>query len=64
MNAEPQKSEQHQDGEGASGTRTASPAKQQAFTAFDSKLALTVHLMEQVCDPAEPFARIPAIAFQ
>ena len=51
MNVEPQQGEQRQDGEGAGGTRSAPPGKQQAFTAFDSPRALTVNLMEQVCDP-------------
>jgi RNA-directed DNA polymerase len=51
MNVEQQKSEEHQDGGGASGTRVPPPARQQAFTAFDSPRALTVNLMEQICDP-------------
>ena len=51
MNVEQQKGEQHQDGSGTSGTRATPPGRQQAFTAFDSTRALTVHLMEQVCDP-------------
>jgi RNA-directed DNA polymerase len=50
MNVEQPKSAQHH-GEDAGGTRSPSPGSQQSFTAFDSQRALTVHLMEQVCDP-------------
>lgn len=51
MNAEQQKGDQHH-GEGpADGIRTTPPGRQQAFAAFDQQRALTVHLMEQVCDP-------------
>jgi len=51
MNGEQQKGEEHQGGDWTSGTRATPPGRQQAFTAFDSQRALTVNLMEQVCDP-------------
>jgi RNA-directed DNA polymerase len=41
--------ERHGDG-GAGGTRSSAHGRQQASTAFDSQRALTVSLMEQVCD--------------
>jgi RNA-directed DNA polymerase len=51
MNVEQQKSEQHHgDGE-TGGTRSTAHGPQQAFTTFDQQRALTVNLMEQVCDP-------------
>lgn len=51
MSAERQKGdERHGDG-GANGTRPTAHGSQQAFTAFDQQRALTVNLMEQVCDP-------------
>lgn len=50
MSAEQQKGDQRHGG-GAGGTRFTTPGRQQAFTAFDQQRALTVHLMEQVCDP-------------
>jgi RNA-directed DNA polymerase len=50
MNVEQPKSNEHQ-GEDAGGTRFPSHGSQQSFTAFDSQRALTVNLMEQVCDP-------------
>jgi RNA-directed DNA polymerase len=42
--------EQHGDG-GAGGTRSSEPEEQQTSTAFLQQRALTVNLMEQVCDP-------------
>ena len=42
--------ERHGDG-GAGGTRSSAHGRQQASTAFDPQRALTVSLMEQVCDP-------------
>ena len=51
MDAEQQKGdERHGDG-GAGGTRSPEHGPQQAFTAFERQRALTVNLMEQVCDP-------------
>jgi RNA-directed DNA polymerase len=51
MNVEQQKGEQHHgDGE-TGGTCPAAHGRQQAFTTFDQQRALTVNLMEQVCDP-------------
>ena len=51
MDAERQKGQQHHGDEGADGTRFPEHGRQQAFTAFDQTRALTVSLMEQVCDP-------------
>jgi RNA-directed DNA polymerase len=51
MNVEQQKGDKHHGGEGAGGTRSTPHGRQQAFTAFDQQRALTVSLMEQVCDP-------------
>src|SRR5271170_1336245 len=51
MNAEQQKGDQHHGDGGAGGTRFTEHGRQQAFTAFDQQRALTVDLMEQVCDP-------------
>jgi len=51
MNAEQQKGDQHHGDGGAGGTRSTEHGPQQAFTAFDQQRALTVNLMEQVCDP-------------
>jgi len=51
MDAEQQKGPPHHgDGE-AGGTQFPSHGQQQAFTVFNQSRALTVHLMEQVCDP-------------
>ena len=51
MDVEQQKGDQpHGDG-GSGGTGLPSHGRQQTSTAFDSQRALTVHLMEQVCDP-------------
>jgi hypothetical protein len=46
-----QKSDEHHGDGGAGGTRSSEHGRQQAFTAFDQQRALTVSLMEQVCDP-------------
>jgi len=51
MSVEQQKSEQHHGGDEAGGSRLTTQGEQQAFTAFDQQRALTVNLMEQVCDP-------------
>lgn len=51
MNAQQQKGPSHHGGEETGGTRIAPHGQQQTFTAFDQQRALTVHLMEQVCDP-------------
>lgn len=51
MNAQQQKSLGRHDEDAAGGTRSPSPGPRQTFAAFDSQRALTVHLMEQVCDP-------------
>ncbi len=51
MDAAQQKGEQHHGDEGAGGTRFPEHGRQQAATAFDQQRALTVSLMEQVCDP-------------
>lgn len=51
MNVSQQKGDEHHGEDGAGGTRSPSHGRQQAFTAFDSKRALAVNLMEQVCDP-------------
>lgn len=51
MNAEPQKGPPHHGDSEPVGTQPPSHGQQQAFTAFDPSRALTVHLMEQVCDP-------------
>jgi len=51
MDVEQQKANSnHGDGE-AGGTRLTTHGQQQAFAAFDQQRALTVNLMEQVCDP-------------
>ena len=51
MNVEQQKGNQHHgDGE-AGGTRFPAHGRQQAFAVFAQQRALTVNLMEQVCDP-------------
>jgi RNA-directed DNA polymerase len=50
MNAEQQKREEHHDAEPVSGTHTTVPGQPQTFTAFNQQRALTVNLMEQVCD--------------
>jgi RNA-directed DNA polymerase len=51
MDAKQQKSQQHQGMEETGGTCLDGPGSRPAFTAFDSQRALTVNLMEQVCDP-------------
>jgi len=51
MNVEQPKSAQHHGERAAGGTGQPSPGSRQSFTAFDSQRALTVNLMEQVCDP-------------
>jgi RNA-directed DNA polymerase len=51
MNAAQQKSDKHHGDEGADGTRFPEHGRRQAATAFDQQRALTVNLMEQVCDP-------------
>ena len=51
MNAEQQKGDQHHGEERDGGTAPASHGRQQAFTVSDQTRALTVNLMEQVCDP-------------
>jgi hypothetical protein len=51
MSAAQQKGDQHHGDDGAGGTRLTEHGRQQAFTAFDQQRALTVSLMEQVCDP-------------
>ena len=49
--AEQQKSDEHHGDGGAGGTRSPEHGPQQAFAAFEQQRALTVSLMEQVCDP-------------
>jgi RNA-directed DNA polymerase len=51
MSAEQQKGDQHHGDAGADGTRSTEHGWQQAFAVFDHQRALTVSLMEQVCDP-------------
>ena len=51
MNAGQQKGDEHHGDDGADGIRSTAHGWQQAFTAFDQQRALTVNLMEQVCDP-------------
>lgn len=51
MNAEQQKGNLPLGDGGTGGTRDASHAPQQTFTAVDPQRALTDRLMEQVCDP-------------
>jgi RNA-directed DNA polymerase len=51
MNAEQQKSEEHHGSGEAGGTCDALQGQQQTLTAFSQQRALTVDLMEQVCDP-------------
>jgi len=50
MNAEQQNNQPHDGGGETGGTHFTAQDRQQAFTAFDSQRALTVNLMEQVCD--------------
>jgi RNA-directed DNA polymerase len=50
MDVKQQKGDEHHGG-GAGGTRSSAHGRQQASTAFDPQRALTVSLMEQVCDP-------------
>jgi len=49
--AEQQKGDEHHGDGGAGGTRFPEHGPQQAFAAFEQQRALTVSLMEQVCDP-------------
>jgi RNA-directed DNA polymerase len=51
MNAEQQKGVSHHGEGGAGGTPTPAHGWQQTFTASESPRALTINLMEQVCDP-------------
>ena len=51
MNAQQQKGEQHHGSGEAGGTCETMSGRQQALTAFSQQRALTVNLMEQVCDP-------------
>src|SRR3984893_2562746 len=51
MNVSQQKGEEHHGDGGPDGIRSTAHGPQQAFTAFDQQRALTVNLMEQVCDP-------------
>lgn len=51
MSAEQQKGDQHHGEEGTGGTCLTEHGRQQTLTAFDQQRALTVDLMEQVCDP-------------
>jgi RNA-directed DNA polymerase len=51
MNAEQQKGIQHHGDGDTDATRIPAHGRQQTFTAFDQQRALTVNLMEQVCDP-------------
>lgn len=51
MNAGQQKGDQHHGGGGTGGTCSTAHGRQPAFTAIDQQRALTVNLMEQVCDP-------------
>ncbi|HEX5285008.1 MAG TPA: group II intron reverse transcriptase/maturase [Bryocella sp.] len=51
MNAEQQKGDRHHGAGGVGGTRSTAHGRQQAFAAFAQQRALTVSLMEQVCDP-------------
>ena len=51
MNGEQQKGDEHHGGDEAGGTRPTPHGRRQTFTAFDPQRALTVSLMEQVCDP-------------
>jgi RNA-directed DNA polymerase len=51
MNAEQQNNQLHDGGGETGGTPLPTQDRQQTFTAFDQQRALTVNLMEQVCDP-------------
>ena len=51
MSAEQQKSEQHHGNDEADGIGNVGHGRQQALTALAQQRALTVDLMEQVCDP-------------
>ena len=51
MNARRQKSDRRHGDEWAGGTRPTEHGRPQTFTAFEQQRALTVSLMEQVCDP-------------
>jgi RNA-directed DNA polymerase len=50
MNAEQQNNQLHDGGGEMGGTHSTAQDRQQTFTAFDQQRALTVNLMEQVCD--------------
>ena len=56
MNAEQQKGDEHHGDSETGGTRFTAHGPQQTFTAFDQQRALTVNLMEQVCDPKNTMA--------
>jgi RNA-directed DNA polymerase len=51
MNAEQQKGVSHHGEGGTGGTPTPAHGSQQTFTASEPQRALTINLMEQVCDP-------------
>ena len=51
MDAGQQKGDEHHGGAGAGRTRSSQPGERQTSTAFTQPRALTVNLMEQVCDP-------------
>src|SRR5258706_4112927 len=55
MDAEQQKSNQHHGGDGAGGTGPTPHGEQQTSTSFSQPRALTLNLMEQVCDPKNLF---------
>ena len=51
LNAEQQKGDTHHGGREDGGAELLPHGSRQTFTVFDQQRALTVHLMEQVCDP-------------
>jgi len=51
MNAEQQKGASHHGDDGKGGTPTSAHGSRQTFAAWEQQRALTVNLMEQVCDP-------------
>jgi RNA-directed DNA polymerase len=51
MNAEQQQNDERRNEVETGGTRLPSHGRQQAFTTFETQRALTMDLMEQVCDP-------------
>lgn len=55
MDAVQQKDNQHHGGDGAGGTGSTPHGRQQTSTASSQPRALTVNLMEQVCDPKNLF---------